>query len=958
MTSISWLNKPLRLSVNSRLYNKNEFEDVPAFVQGWENTELIIPQLAEWVSGGSAYCAELKGLRTAKNFVSSGILSVDIDDGMTWDEALDHPLVKSSASLIYTSHSHTEEHHKFRIVFALENPIEDAAAMKSAMRSLSLRLSGDPSVIDPARLFYGNDGCKHEIFENGLSDDLVTELIEQSKNTTSSNNIQKYQDGGTSPSAITISKDTKLQTSDGEWHHLKDIPTSTSVHCIFHKDKSASALVLENKYGVKGLYCSTCASTYWSGSNHANVDFNEFEKALTAIKNKVSFKTLDDFLNPDLFKIADVHFLNAKHLPSPDLLPLRKGATFFKSPKASGKTEFLANLIEKSKGNVFLIGHRRSLIKQMCNRLNLHCYLDDDEKSEQGIEDQGQRFKRYGICLDSIMKIPTNLNYEYVLIDESEQVLSHFLSGTLDDKRNLALKHIKYIIAKAKNVYAMDADLDFPSFNYLSEWSRRGKDDFKSTIFINQFIEDKGSIEIHNKRNQITGDLHKSIAEDLKCYVTSNSKAYIEQQTAALKEKHPKKKFLSITSETIQNNAKGVFEFLDNPSIEAKKYDAVLASPSVSTGVDITFDDDEEFYDVVYGVFEPKVLTHFECDQQLGRVRHPKSVKVYISPRIFYFESDFDVVIRDVATLKIMDHLVQDFDLDTGLKTYNMEDEVLQVATVLVSNHRKSTNNLRKHFIEYKIKNGWNVVEVGENKSLIDEGIIQARTGKAITQQQRIDSILSASKIDEETYLDLRSRKEIGQPITEQEQFQFLRASTERFYGQPISEQLIKLDNGGKFRKTVLNYEQLTDEKASQAYRGTQDFHNNTSEDPYYLISNDYNQFNFIEKCLLVSGVYDYGNFKTDIEISSRDLGEFITFLKSNRAEYETVFNEMLFKDLQKSPIKSLNFILGKVGLKMGGEPQNPRKTRKENMAVYFYQFNSVLLKKMQEICATRSMRG
>lgn len=954
MSVNSWLEKPLRISVNSRLYNKNQYEDVDAFIHGWENAELTIPQLAEWVSGGSAYCAEMKGSRNKNSFVASGILSADIDDGMTWDEAKDDPLVKSYASLMYTTVNHTEEENKFRIIFALENPIEDAKAMNCALRSLSLRLKGDLSATDATRIFYGSSDCKFEVFDNGLYDELVTELIEQSINTTSSKNIQKYQDGGTSPSAITISKEAKLQTADGGFHAIIDIPVSTKVHCIFHKDNNASAIVLENKHGVKGLYCSTCASTYWSGSNHANVDFNEFEKVVTAIKEKVTGHSLDHFLNPDLFKIADIHFLNTEYLPPPHLLPLNKGAIFFKSPKASGKTEFLVNLVERTKGNVLLIGHRRSLIKQMCNRLGLSCYLDDDEKSKQGIEDQGQRLKRYGVCLDSIMKIPTSIDYECVLIDESEQVLSHFLSETLNDKRNLALRHFKYILAKAKNVFAMDADLDFPSFHYLSDWSRHGKNDFKSTIFINQYVEEKGTIEIHDSRSQITGDLHKSIAADLKCYVTSNSKAYIERQTAALRDKHPKKKFLSITSETIQNNSKGVFEFLDNPAIEARNYDAVLASPSVSTGVDIKFEQNEQFYDVVYGVFEPKILTHFECDQQLGRVRHPKSVKVYISPRRFFFESDFDVVIRDVAALLIMDHLVGDIDLDTGLKTYNLEDEVLQLATVLVSNHRKSTNNLRTHFIDYKISNGWIVHEVGRDKTLIDEGIIHARTGKEITEQQRIERILSASIIDEETYQDLRSRKEIGQPITEQEQFQYLQSSTERFYGQPISEQLIELDNRSRFRKVVMNYERLIDVDISQNYRGLEDFHNKTSQDPYYLVSNDYNQFNFIEKCLLASGIYDYGKFKTDIEISSRDLGEFKLFLKNNRAEYETVFNEMLFKDLQKSPIKSLNFILGKVGLKM----ENTKRLRIKGVDVYFYQFASDNIQQLDHILQLRKQRG
>src|SRR5689334_13979876 len=43
-----------------------------------------------------------------------------------------------------------------------------------------------------------------------------------------------------------------------------------------------------------------------------------------------------------------------------------------------------------------------------------------------------RRNPRYGICLDSVAKIPSTTKFDIVILDESEQVLAHFLSETMD----------------------------------------------------------------------------------------------------------------------------------------------------------------------------------------------------------------------------------------------------------------------------------------------------------------------------------------------------------------------------------------------------------------------------------------------------------------------------------------------------------------------------------------------
>ena len=64
----------------------------------------------------------------------------------------------------------------------------------------------------------------------------------------------------------------------------------------------------------------------------------------------------------------------------------------------------------------------------------------------------------------------------------------------------------------------------------------------------------------------------------------------------------------------------------------------------MGTGIDITFPENISHVDGVYGLFEAKINTHFDIDQQLSRVRHPKYVRVWISPETFNFETETDPI--------------------------------------------------------------------------------------------------------------------------------------------------------------------------------------------------------------------------------------------------------------------------------------------------------------------------
>ena len=119
---------------------------------------------------------------------------------------------------------------------------------------------------------------------------------------------------------------------------------------------------------------------------------------------------------------------------------------------------------------------------------------------------------------------------------------------------------------------------------------------------------------------------------------------------------------------------------MQNVCEEILEIQVLMCSPSLGTGIDITFPDPQCLeesglckVDCVFGFFYPKVNTHTDMDQQLWRVRNPGQVKVWISPTRFQYASNFDVIRDDLARARVVPRAVTGYASD-GLTNYNPTD--------------------------------------------------------------------------------------------------------------------------------------------------------------------------------------------------------------------------------------------------------------------------------------------
>jgi hypothetical protein len=129
----------VKIAINRNTVNKATTKEDHRWVTfTYQNVDLIADQLAGEIDKGHAFCAQHKDKhRKSAHFTCAGFLAVDIDHGMTWDEALASPFVAQYATLLCTTPSHTPEADWFRIVFELESDITDAQQLCSPSGSSS-----------------------------------------------------------------------------------------------------------------------------------------------------------------------------------------------------------------------------------------------------------------------------------------------------------------------------------------------------------------------------------------------------------------------------------------------------------------------------------------------------------------------------------------------------------------------------------------------------------------------------------------------------------------------------------------------------------------------------------------------------------------------------------------------------------------------------------------------------
>lgn len=887
----------MKVSINKQIINKNENHVNQS--NGFIPADLTPEQLADSISKGYAFSYQFENAhRKADNFICSDIIAADFDAGMTLDEALNNEFFINNASILYTTASHTPEKHKFRVIFELPRTITDKEELRAAQQGLTRKFPADRAAVDPARQFYGSKGCKLHFFNKRLSEENLKELIDLGREPINQSDVDsKHGRVAGTRAVIGLDDGIMVRTSRGVSARLSDLDVPTPVYCPFHNDSKPSAFTTKSRSGGMGIHCSSCQQTFWETSRQPIPhDFYEFDRLAREAHNAgrsdsfIDTNGLEYDLPNQNLVISDKYL----HTESIGDMP---GITLIKSPKGSGKTQYLKRVVadcKKRNLSVLLVGHRRSLLQALSNSLGLTCYLDTAGANQSGHFNIG---KYYAISIDSLATqlVPSRHQFDVVLVDESEQVFSHLISDTLDhQRRRKSFLVFQHYINVAKTVIALDADLNTVSLHAIQRFGNKNPLIDRRYI-LNEYKPPSSQIEVYASENHLLADMLANLKGGQRLFIACNSKKRVKELVESIRIKFGSDfPLYSITSDN--SNDLAVIDFIKNIKVDILKYQALLVSPAMGTGIDIAFPDELSHVDGVYGFFYSRVNTHYEIDQQISRVRNPKYMKVWISAETFNFEYEVDPIRQELAESGIVPEALKGYSW-AGMPEYDLTDPFLTLFATILSAQRASKNSLKNNFIELRKHNGWKIVEVVKDASMASTGSVISKVGKEAALAQFMSGILSAPVISWEQADALASKRKHSS-LTSEEANSLERYWIGNFYGEDVTEELLRQDKRGRYRDQIRKLEGVIQGNPA--------------------IGKADEEIKLLIQLFEISGLLVANGKPSVNKVFTLDsLNKFAAFCSKFKSKIERLLNIEVRKDLKEKSTLQLNAILSLCGLRV-----------------------------------------
>jgi hypothetical protein len=227
----------VKVAINPNIVDKNISGNLHYMSKEWENVELPLDEFIKAVAVyGHAFCAQLHGSRSNKNYALTNLVSIDVDAGTTIKDVLNDEFAKRHLTFYYTTVNHTVEENRFRLGFLLERDLTDPNEYVAIKRALGLKFCGDPSTYDASRISYGNQSAVYEVFEGFIPCAEIDKLIELGRTAptiSETDSVTGDFNTGTRRCKTKLPRDFEVQTKAGLLTRLIDLNELT-----WHSPKS------------------------------------------------------------------------------------------------------------------------------------------------------------------------------------------------------------------------------------------------------------------------------------------------------------------------------------------------------------------------------------------------------------------------------------------------------------------------------------------------------------------------------------------------------------------------------------------------------------------------------------------------------------------------------------------------------------------------------------------------
>ena len=296
-----------------------------------------------------------------------------------------------------------------------------------------------------------------------------------------------------------------------------------------------------------------------------------------------------------------------------------------KSAMGTGKTSMIKKILEfkeDSLKKILWITHRQTLTKQLYGSFKKlgfksymngkGCLIDHDKIIVQ---------------IDSLMRI-SNLDdefeqYDLVIIDEVEGCLNHFSSKHIEGRSRSIFNFMLDVIKHSNKLLVLDADIGVRTNLFINNFP-------KSIIVNNNYSVIQKTFVIMNSAENFDKKMFKDIDDGKNVCIVSMSANALEHITDKLIKK--KIKYMMHTSKTddkLKNELEDVNSFW-------VKYQVVLYSPTIESGVDFSV----KHFDKIYCILKSGQMT---CSQR-GFLQMVGRIRQFIDPSILcYYDGSVNV---------------------------------------------------------------------------------------------------------------------------------------------------------------------------------------------------------------------------------------------------------------------------------------------------------------------------
>lgn len=438
-----------------------------------------------------------------------------------------------------------------------------------------------------------------------------------------------------------------------------------------------------------------------------------------------------------------------------DMVESLEGFVIIRAPMGSGKTEKLIAPVMASAPKAAYIAHRISLLDDAATRLRINHY-------QQVLAVEMPFVSHLACCVNSLTN-PRFYNdderswfttVDTLCIDEASQVIRHTTTGPVESPVRV-MDALLDAMASAKRVLLCDADAN-DSVIELCEMADPRR---QITILEVEGTMEHVSVKFSDEESVWQKALDLMLAGH-RVMVASDSAEQAKKLAVMVEEQRPETKLLVVHADSKADP--DVEAFLGNPSAEAVKYDVLIYSPAISSGVSMTL----PHFQHHIGLFSGNTVGPSDAIQMLRRDRTARHYLIGIGHKSTQRPTEREAIWRGRLAADEMACELEETTDEVLLRRQKTAFDELYLSSVVTENRAK--NNFANNLLMMLHADRYRVERVATDEDLAQLARKNRKHAGGLVFERRLDLIESVPTPTEEEFqrldrMEVRSEREAAQ---------------------------------------------------------------------------------------------------------------------------------------------------------------------------------------------------